>query len=287
MLRKLPITLFIAAGLICVLGCSAKHKLDKETKQVGQAQEPKSSFPKVRTTANQMGFEDTEANDLLKKFLNFAPAAPGHLMDLGCAKGFAIQEMLALETKKPFLSPRNKKIFAVDMSKEHIEFVAKNTPGDLVKTFQIRFPETESPDVHRCFAPDTLGAVYAGLIFHYLNGPELRQGLKLLLQSIAPGGRLYASVNSALSAENMKKDFLHRKNVLKEEYPGWFENYESMLPSFIRGQSPSYLHVFDKETLTRYAKDAGFNVIDCSYFYRGSDMMKMEQVGIIAEKPNN
>ncbi len=130
MLRKLPTTLFVVAGLVCALAthCSADYKPDKGMKQVGQAQEPKRSFPKVRTTANQMGFEDTEANDFLKKFLNFAPAAPGHLMDLGCAKGFAIQEMLALEAKKPFLRPRNKKIFAVDMGKEHIESVAKKHP---------------------------------------------------------------------------------------------------------------------------------------------------------------
>jgi SAM-dependent methyltransferase len=240
---------------------------------------------KLRPTANRMGFEDTAVNELLQKFLDFAPAAPGHLMDIGCAYGFVIEKILSLEAKKSFLSPQKRKIFAIDMGKEHIKHISQNTPGDLVKPFQMYFPPAKTSDVKNCFVPDSLGAVYAGLVLHFLNGPELRQGLGLLYKSIAPGGRIYASVNSPLDSPSMTKTFLHRKNVLKEEYPGWFENYSAMLPEFIRDQVPDFIHAFDKDTLTRYVKDAGFNVINCYYFNRTAGMKMMKLLCIIAEKP--
>ncbi len=241
---------------------------------------------KLRSTSNQMGFEDTAVNDLLQRFLDFAPVAPDHLMDIGCAKGFAVQQIVSLETKKPFLKPRKRKIFAVDMSKKHVRHSANNFSGDLVEPFQMRFPAAESPDAKKYFAPGTLGAVYAGLVLHYLDGPELREGLGLLFKSLAPGGRLYASVNSPLDSLATTEDFLHRKNITKEEYPGWFKAYDkTMLPECIRNQIPDFIHVFDVDNLTGYAQDAGFKVIDCYYFERRPVMMMKKLLGIIAEKP--
>ncbi|MBW1853457.1 MAG: hypothetical protein JRJ00_02055, partial [Deltaproteobacteria bacterium] len=98
--------------------------------------------------------------------------------------------------------------------------------------------------------------------------------------------RLYASVNSPLDSFATTEDFLHRKNITKEEYPGWFKTYDkTMLPEFIRDQIPDFIHVFDVDTLTGYAKDAGFNVIDCYYFKRGPGKMMKKLLGIIAKKP--
>jgi SAM-dependent methyltransferase len=287
MLYKIKIYTLIFSGFVWSLGAQCyAGGLDKEMRRVGQSQNTEKSPLKLRETANRMGFEDTAINDLLKKYLTFAPTAPGHLMDIGCAKGFAIQEILSLEAKAPFLRPQKRKIFALDMGKEHIEHVSRNTPADLVEPHQIHFPPPAGSDQISSFAPDTIGAVYAGLVFHFLNGPELRQGLTLLYKAVAPGGRIFASVNSPLDSPAMSKDFLHRKNVLKEEYPGWFENYNKMLPDFIRNQVPDFIHAFDVDTLTRYTQDAGFKVIECYYFQRGSGMMMMKLLGIIAEKPN-
>ena len=288
MLKKLQIYLLIILGVVWCSGtqCVAADTKPNTARQMGKGQMPGNVQIKLRSTSNQMGFEDTAVNDLLQRFLDFAPVAPGHLMDIGCAKGFAVQQIVSLETKKPFLKPRKRKIFAVDMSKKHVRHIANNFSGDLVEPFQMRFPAAESPDAKKYFSPGTLGAVYAGLVLHYLDGPELREGLGLLFKSLAPGGRLYASVNSPLDSLATTEDFLHRKNITKEEYPGWFKAYDkTMLPEFIRNQIPDFIHVFDVDTLTGYAQDAGFKVIDCYYFERGPGMMMKKLLGIIAEKP--
>jgi len=288
MRKKSQIYLLIILGIVWCSGtqCVAEDTKPNTARPMGKGQNPGKVEIKLRPTANQMGFEDTAVNDLLQKFLDFAPVAPGHLMDIGCAKGFTIQQIVSLEARKPFLKPHKRKIFAVDMSKKHVRHIANNFPRDLVEPFQMRFPVAESPDARKHFAPDTIGAVYAGLVLHYLDGPELREGLGLLFKSLVPGGRLYASVNSPLDSAVKSKEFFHRKDILKEEYPGWFKTYDkTMLPEFIRDQIPDYIHLFDVDTLTGYAKDAGFNVIECDYFPRGTGMMMKKLLGIIAEKP--
>ncbi len=285
MLRKLCLFLVVAPAFWFIGAPSfAADTPDKGVRRVSTHPQGIKFSDKLRVTTNRMGFEDIAINDLLKKFLDFAPLAPGNLMDLGCAQGFAIKQVLSLEAKAPFLRPNKRKILAIDMGKEHIEYVAKNTPSDLVLPIQMRFPATKESDVKRYFAPGTVGAVYAGLMVHYLSGPDLRQGLELLFKSVALGGRIYLSANSPFESQNMEKDFMHRKNVLKEEYPGWYEN--RMLPERIRDKIPNFIHVFDEETLSRYVTDAGFKLIDSYYFARGAGMITKKLLGVIAEKPN-
>jgi len=288
MLKKLQVYLLLVLGVVWCSGtqCVASDTKPKAMHQTGQGQTHGKAKTKLRATANQMGFEDTEVNDLLQKFLDFAPVAPGHLMDIGCAKGFAIQQIVSLETKKPFLKPNKRKIIAIDMSRKHIRDISTHFPSDLVEPFPMRFPVVKSPDAKKHFAPDTIGAVYAGLVLHYLDGPELREGLGLLFKSLAPGGRLYASVNSPFETFAITEEFLHRKNIIKEEYPGWFKNFDkTILPEFIRDQIPDFIHVFDIDTMTGYAKDAGFTMIDCYYFSRGPKKMTKKLLGFIVEKP--
>jgi len=135
----------------------------------------------ARRTANMMGYEDTEVSPVLKKYLDFVPQAPGNLMDLGCAWGFAIQQILALEKQAPFLKQRNRKIIAVDMSREHQDRVAADTPAELVETVLMHFPNMDSTQSRKAFSPGTLGATYGGLVLHYLNPDELTRGLEAVI----------------------------------------------------------------------------------------------------------
>jgi len=246
----------------------------------------------ARRTANYMGYEDTEVSPVLKKYLDFVPQAPGNLLDLGCAWGFAIQQILALEKQAPFLKPRNRKIIAIDMSQEHINLVSARTPAELVETLTMHFPNIESQKCREAFSPDTLGATFAGLVFHYLNPDELTRGLKLLFDATAPGGRVYASVNSAFIMPALLEDFQRRKKNPADKYPGWYPNFNdnsvpekirSTMPKSICGIKIALLHVFDEETLSRYFKQAGFHVIEHFYFNR-SKVIPMKLLGIVAEK---
>jgi len=259
---------------------------------IAQKKHPQSPIDRVTTikkTVNNKGYEDIATNELLQKYLTFVPQAPGHLMDLGCAWGYAIQQILSLEAKKPFLVPQKRKIFAVDMSKQHLDRVAANTPRNIVETCLMTFPDQESPEIKKVFSPSTIGSTYAGMMLHYLSGVKLVQGLKLLYKATAPGGRIYISVKTPFVSPALEKDFLHRKNDLKEEFPGWYPNvydrdeFRGKIPDFVRKQQTPYLHVFDHETLSKYLEDAGFRVIKHFYFMRNT-MMRMKLLGIVAEK---
>lgn len=250
------------------------------------------SMKSLKRTANKMGYEDTETNQLLKKYLDFAPQSPGNLLDLGCAWGYAVQEILGIEKQTPFLKPHNRKIIAIDMSQEHINHVAVTTSPELVETLVMRFPSLGSPQCKKAFSPNSLGATYAGLVFHYLSPDELTKGLNLLFDATAPGGRVYASVNTPYLSQSLLEDFLHRKKDLKEPFPGWYPNIlDSAVPEKVRndmsrascGKETTFLHVFDNETMQRYFEDAGFSVVEHFYFMR-NEVFRMKLLGIIAEK---
>ena len=246
----------------------------------------------ARRTANLMGYEDTEINLLLQKYLDFVPQAPGNLLDLGCAWGFAIQQVLAREIQNPFLKPHSRRILAVDLNQEHLDRIAASTPRELVEIIYMHFPYIKSPQDRRAFSHDSIGATYAGLLLHYLNPDELTEGLKLLYDSTAPGGRVFASVNSAFLSKSLGEDFLRRKQNPADPFPGWYPNvFDNSVPEKVRNEMPKsvcgmeikFLHVFDEETLSRYFEKAGFKVVEHFYFSR-SKMIPMKLLGVIAEK---
>ena len=246
----------------------------------------------ARRTDNLMGYEDTEVNPLLNKYLEFVPQAPGNLLDLGCAWGFAIQKVLAIEKQTNFLKVNKRKIIALDVDQKHIEQVAATTPPELVEPIFMHFPKLTSPQCIKAFSPDSLGATYAGLLLHYLNPDELTQGLKLLYDATAPGGRVYASVNSAFIAQSLLEDFQRRKQNPADPFPGWYPDlFDSSVPLKVRNDMPrsvcgmeiKYLHVFDEDTLSRYFENAGFRVVEHFYFNRNK-MIPMKLLGVVAEK---
>lgn len=246
----------------------------------------------ARRTANMMGYEDTIVSPVLRKYLDFIPQARGNLLDLGCSFGFAIGQMLAIDKKEPFLKQRHEKIIAVDMSREHLDSVAASSPADLVETVLMHFPNMDSPQSRTAFSPGTLGATYAGLVLHYLNPDELSRGLRLLFDATAPGGRVYASVNSSYISTQLLEDFQRRKRDPKDTYPGWYpdlsdssvpEKIRSTMPKSVCGIKIKFLHIFDEETLSRYFEQAGFRVIESFYFTR-SKTLPMKMLGIVVEK---
>ena len=240
--------------------------------------------PSVVKTTNQMGYMDAVTNEFLQRFLDFAPQAPGHLMDLGCAWGYTIEQLLAINKKHPFLG-KQRKIFAIDMAKEHLNHVSKKMPRKYVETCKMRFPYQDSQKVRDVFSPNSFGAVYAGLIFPYLNGEELVQGLRLLCKVTAPGGRVYMSVHTPFDTREMSKDYRRRKKDSSIAFPGWYpDGFErkKYVPAMARNQVPDFIHVFDKEMLSRYLEDAGFHMVKCVRFPRGR--MRMLILGAVAEK---
>jgi SAM-dependent methyltransferase len=271
-----------------------KHAVIKESKPVNRIIPGSSGFTALgaRRTANMMGFEDTTVSPVLSKYLDFIPQAPGNLLDLGCAFGFAIEQMLAIEDKYPFLKKHHRKIIAVDMSQEHLDRVAAAKPAELVETVLMHFPNLDSPQSRKAFSPNSLGAIYAGLVLHYLSPDELTRGLKLLFDATAPGGRVFASVNSAYISPQLLEDFQRRKKDLRDEYPGWYpdlsdntvpEKIRSTMPKSVCGIKIKFLHIFDEETLSRYFRQAGFRIIESFYFTR-SKTLPMKLLGIIAQK---
>jgi hypothetical protein len=122
---KIFLVLLFAITLIACLS---------ETDEKGEKHQSKNwdrgPFKKARgivKTANRRGYMDTVTNNLLQKYLNFAPHSPGHLVGPGCAWGYTTEQPLIIEAKNPFLEPKKRKIFAVDISQKHVDSVAKHT----------------------------------------------------------------------------------------------------------------------------------------------------------------
>jgi len=146
----------LTTGIICAAAASCylaaaglatqkQHPVKASvTDKKNLSQNPGFAVSGARRTANMMGYEDTEVNPVLRKYLDFIPHAPGNLLDLGCAWGFTVQQILAIENKTPFLRPRNRKLIAVDMNREHLERVASDSNTELVETLAMHFPNVET-----------------------------------------------------------------------------------------------------------------------------------------------
>jgi predicted SAM-dependent methyltransferase len=101
----------------------------------------------------------------------------------------------------------------------------------------MHFLNQDSQKIKEVFSPNSLGAIYAGLIFPYLSDTELTQGLKPLYQATAPAGRIYILVEIPSVPPSISQTFLRREKDVDEPYPGWFPNvgYGPYIPEQVRG----------------------------------------------------
>ena len=220
-----------------------------------------------------MGWASQSLNAVSLGFVSFCPTAPGPVLDIGAAYGTA--SIAALQAGAT--------VIANDLEAAHLEHL-RGQPNLTLKPG--RFPR------HLHFEPETLGAVHASSVFHFLTGNQLEEGFRAIARWLRPGGKLF--VQAATPFQTPFVAFIpdyNRRMEAKEKWPGWVEKISAYSTHRQLGMMPSSIHLLDDQVLRRLAESVGLHV-EQAWLYRRDDLPASlhldgrESAGLVASKPH-
>ncbi len=230
-------------------------------------------------TLNHMGWMTVGLDQFSRSFVDFAPHAPGPVLDIGAAYGIA--SLAALKNGAT--------VIANDLDARHLELLEKNTPKNHRSRLSLMagaFPENIS------FADHTLGAVLICRVLHFFDGPTIEKSIAKLFRWLKSGGKVFA-IGETVYLKNMQGFIPLYENRLKnpdDAWPGYFENVHEICDPDVKDALPPQIHFFDLNTLTRCFEKAGFTIEKAAIFGRPeypewARLDGRESAGIIAIKP--
>jgi polyketide synthase PksL len=230
-------------------------------------------------TRNQTGWASNQLNEVSELFVSYCREVTLPVLDIGAA--FGIATLAALEAGTAT-------VIANDLEPSHLAEIANAVPAAQASRLVLlpgRFPR------HLRFAGDSLGAVHASNVLHFLTGPQMEQGLASIAYWLAPGGKLF--IQASTPWQQPFREFVpvfqarRRAGVM---WPGWLEDTREYSTHRKLGQIPASLHLLDDVTLRRACEAAGLEVED-AWLYRRRDLPASlfldgrECCGLIARKP--
>jgi len=215
-----------------------------------------------RPTRNGMGWASERLNRVSEAFVDFCRkgGCPGEFpaLDLGCGYGAAAVAALAAGAT----------VIAVDLDATHLAETRRRAhPNeDRLTAREAEFPY----GLH--FEPESLGAVHASSVLHFLTGRKLDAGVERITRWLRPGGRLF--VHAATPYQEPFQAFIpefEARLAAGEKWPGWVERVRDYSSHRLLGQMPRSVHLLTDVTLRRVAEAHGL-VVEEAYLYRRDDL---------------
>ena len=225
-------------------------------------------------TMNRMGFMKIDLDQFSKEFINIGANTNDFILEIGCAYGFIVQNVLKSSGK----------IIASDLSIEHLSVLLQNTPEELLHNLYL-YPGSFPSEIN--FQSESLRAVLASRILHFLDGPTIEIGLNKIHNWLKPKGKLFFIAVTPYHAA-IREGFLetYKKRVINgEKWPGVIENQWEINPNHKEFVEP-YLHVFDIPLLQTLLPKHGFEIdkINLFDYPKDTDSGGKGHVGLIATK---
>lgn len=240
------------------------------------------SFPEgFEPTLNAHGVTMLQPGELTKAYIDYLdPKQHQVALDIGAAFGVATIPVL----KKGI------KVIANDLSQEHLDKITQRCPQQFRSNLTLlpgRFPDEIT--MH----DNSLDAVIASNVFHFLTGEEIERGGALIYRWLKPGGQFFLRATSPYTSAQEK--FLpHYKERIKKgmKWPGITDGMQNYISVQLPFGLPAMLHALDDVVLRRAFTELGFEIIKCELFraknlpeYLYSD--GRENVQLIARKPKS
>jgi SAM-dependent methyltransferase len=204
--------------------------------------------PTVRITRNRMGWSSEHPHEVNLAFAKFSANCKWPVLDIGAGFGAATQAALQAGAC----------VIANDIDEDSLQAVKSRIPATFRDRLQLqpgRFPQDLK------FSDESLGAIHASNVLHFLEPPDLEIGIQRLFEWLAPNGKVFVMVNSTYG-ENFKgyvPCFLQRK-AAGEQWPGWVEDLSAYCAHPTLQFIPNQLHLFDAEVLARAFRSVGFTI---------------------------
>ena len=225
-------------------------------------------------TLNRMGYMKQHLDEYTQAFVDYAAHSKELVLEIGCAYGFVVQEVLK----------NGGNIIASDLSEEHLKMVLNNTPKEHLERLFL-YPAYFPKDL--TLPNESVGAVLASRILHFLNGDEVGEGLGRIHNWLKKDGKFYFTAVTPYHAsfresfENVYQD----RVANKEEWPGIIEDQWVINPTHKEYVEP-FLNVFDIPQLEELLPKHGFKVDKISLFSYPEDTASGDigHVGFVATK---
>jgi SAM-dependent methyltransferase len=227
-------------------------------------------------TKNRMGWSSAALSELSVHFVDFcrSGACPESSPALDLGAGYGTASLAAWEC--------GAHVIANDLDPSHLVALAGRPRLSIAPG---RFPRDIS------FEENSLGAVHASSVLHFLTGNQLEYGLKVIARWLRPGGKLF--VQAATPWQQPFADFVpefHRRLESGVKWPGFVERIGAWSTHKQISLMPKAVHLLDTDTLASVTLNAGLD-IDRLWYYRRADLpvrLRLdgrESVGLIASKP--
>ena len=229
------------------------------------------------STLNKYGWMSTKPDPISLEFIEFAKNSSKPLLDIGGAYGY--MSKLAIENGAT--------VILNDTDQRHLDTALQNLPSDLRKRLIIKkgkFPEELN------FLDNSIDAVLARRVFHFLSGKELEVGVRKIYRWLTPGGKVF--VFAATPYRQFSQEYIkgYEQKKKTDQYPGEVQDSTKFVSAEEIANTPKFFHFLDIDVLTKLFKDAGFIIETAEYLKIDEvpDHLKLdgrENIGIIAVKP--
>jgi SAM-dependent methyltransferase len=231
-------------------------------------------------TNNRTGWASNQLNEVSERFVAHCHSVALPVLDIGAAFGLASLAALAAGAT----------VIANDIEPSHLAEIANAVPPAHASRLVLlpgRFPRQLR------FAGNSLAAIHASNVFHFLTGPQLELGFASIAHWLAPGGQLF--VQAATPWQQPFQAFVPVFEASRDAgatWPGWMEDTRQYSSHRRLSQIPPSIHLLDEQTLRRAATAAGLTV-EAAWLYRRRDLPASlfldgrECAGLIAGKPRN
>jgi SAM-dependent methyltransferase len=235
---------------------------------------PKSTVRGLVPTLNNTGWMTEGLDAVSQAFVEYAGAADGECLDLGCAYGVATLPALAAGAR----------VLACDMEPRHLEILAQRVPA--ADRARLRCQPGTMPEVS--FPPGSFAAVLCARALHFLRGEGIEATVRGMHDWLKPGGRVFLVADSPYTGPwYTRAPQYEARKAAGDPWPGLVEDYRSLLPATSNPAGhPTFINPLDPDVLARVARAAGFEVLEARWL-RGAMAGSPERThaGLVARRP--
>jgi polyketide synthase PksJ len=223
---------------------------------------------------NKQGYVRTTDNEYSKAFINEAANTKMPLLEIGCAFGNIVNEVLKVGGK----------ITACDIEENHLEILIRECPKKYLKNLYV-YPASFPLEVD--FPAETFNAVLAARVLHFLDGKTLEAGFDKIHKWLKPNGKFYFTALSIHKSYIVDK-FLskYKENITNGiRWAGEIENQHLFAPQH-KDHAPEFIQVFDVPQLEKIMPEFGFKIKKIGLFDYPDDKISDNKghIGFIATK---
>jgi SAM-dependent methyltransferase len=204
-------------------------------------------------TLNSQGYMLTYLHELSRAFVEYSAIAPGSVLDIGTAYGYVVLEALK----------KGASVIANDLELKHLEDLHKRIPENDLK--RISYAVGRVPG-EVAFAPNSLGAVLASGVLHYLSPLDFSLAIQNITSWLKPGGKFFLATPTPYT--NFYQKFFptfQKSRTLNKQWPGYIKDASKILPEFFNNV-PKSIYLMDEESITENLEENGFEIEDMNFF---------------------